>query len=216
MVRRLTETTASVRTDDRPKRKKLTAPAKDTADAENPTGGWMHVATELEHIPTAEELAVVDLRGKFPPRETPALVVYGRRLQVMSLMVSGEPDFNIIEFCGRNFSMSRTQTRLMIWQIRQSWNEDFTEQAKFARSDAVARIRRDLSSMRTAQVKDWAAINRHENLLMKLEGTAAPVQVNVFDVNAATRDALVRVIGGYSDEELRSMAVLTEGAEVNS
>ena len=215
MTRRTLEAAPAVRTSRRRPKAKSSPINKgsDNKPVQKPSGGYAHVADTPERPPTVEELASVDLKGDYPSGETPAIVVYGRRLQVMSLMVNGEPDFNIVEFCGRSFGMSRTQTKFMIGQIRKSWRDDIQSQSQYSRAEAIIRIRRDLSSMRSAPQKDWAAINRHEKLLSSLEGTSQPIKVTVTDPNEEMRNALNRVFSTISDEELRNLAAVDVDGE---
>lgn len=199
------------------KRRKKTAPKKprtgsDRKPVTKPKGGYAHKAEAGNRLPTREELEQVDLSGNYETGKTPEIVMYGRRLQVLSLMVKGEPTFNIIEFCQQAFQMSETQTRYIIHDIRTKWRGDMDEQIVFARAEAIMRLRRDLSQMRNVLKPDWASINRHEKLLAKIEGTEQPVKLNVLDGNKAARDAMAAIVGNLSDEDIETFVTL--GIEV--
>lgn len=197
------------------KAKPQTAKGTDWSVVKTPRGGYAHAARDYTlHPPTAEELAEVNLRGVYGHKQTPELVMYGRRMHVRTLMVQGESTPMIVDYCRNQFQMSETQTKHIIYALRQAWRADLDEQIAHARSEAIVRLRRDLSSMRAgaSTAKDWAAIARHENILAKIEGTYAPVKVAVHDINEVRRSALNAIMGNMTDEEMES--ILAEGFEV--
>lgn len=188
----------------------------DAVGVQQPRGGYVHAgqaAAAAQRLPTNEQIQTMDLSGEYPPGETPEAVMYGRRMVVLALMVQGEPVFNIVAVCRQQYRMSETQTRYIVADIRQRWRADMDEMVVSARAEAVMRLRRDLSTMRTMATKDrdWAAIQRHEALLSKIEGTQAPVKVTVWDVDETMREAAAGILGTMTADEIQ--AYVTEGYE---
>lgn len=193
----------------RKKKKKKAEPGSDLKLVQDPQGGYAHEG-KLEPDEAARLLSQMSdeernelLRQKYGVGQTPALVMYGRRLHVLSLMAQGEATYSIVDYCGRAFGMSETQTKYLIHEIREQWKRDIDEQTTFARVEAVTRLKKDLSELRAdGRVKNAKDIVRHEKLLAEIEGTLQPIKVSVIDANETTRDALMVILGGMSQDEL--------------
>lgn len=193
---------------------KPAAPVKgsDRKPIRKPRGGYAHKG-EVPVSPTPEQLSGVDLSVRYKAGETPEIVMYGRRMQVLSLMTRGEPPFNIISFCERAFGMSETQTRHIIYDIRAKWRSEMEEMTSSARAETIMRLRRDLSSMR-AELQDgaggkkakvgWGDIARHEKLLSSIEGTQQPVRVTVYDGSEGMRDAVAAILSTMDNEQMET------------
>jgi hypothetical protein len=176
--------------------------ASDNHDVREPQGGYAHEGKLDNPYPSAEEIKTLDLGGVYRTGETPAAIMYGRRQVVLSHMLAATPVSEIVRMCEADFGMSATMTRYIMRDIRIAWRADIEEGSAYAKQEAITRLRRDLASMRAASPKPWRDIRGHENLLAKIEGTMAPIRVNVYDVNEVMRDALAGVLGGMGADEI--------------
>lgn len=196
-------------------RKRAKQPLVDSAGfaVEQSKGGFAHDAKAAERVPTMEELKNVRLDGEYPQGQIPAAVTYGRKMHVLKLMLDGNPQFKIVQYCQTAFNMSRTQVMTMTAKIRQEWAADLRDQIMHVRDEQVMRLMNDLATMRAAPTKDWTRIRGHEQLLANIQGTIQPVRVAVLDKGSERRDAMANVLADMIDSGMDESIIDVEGEE---
>lgn len=147
-------------------------------------------------------------------RESVQQEVRERRREIQQLMLAGYTLAQLYTY-GERHGWSFAQVKNDYTHISDAWSKQSEEELQHARSQAIQRIRRDLTEMRAAvltkkgkgkkgavqEAMSFKDIATHEMLLARIEGTLRPVEVKV-DVRASSRRALIDVINGMTPEEM--------------
>jgi hypothetical protein len=155
----------------------------------------------------------LDERGLDVTAKEDKYATRARKLHILALMTQGAPPSQIVSYCRKQLGMFESDVRITIGEIREQWRRDHDEMMRYARAEAVHRIRSDLTKMRARDQSTpgyWRDIRNHEQMLAQIEGTLQPIKVQVLDVDDEMRDAMTRVLGGMDAEAMKNV-IDTEG-----
>lgn len=107
-----------------------------------------------------------------------------RREALSRLLASGMSNDSIFELMGKQvnddgspgFNMSESAVRHLIKEVYAEWSEEDAHRKPQAKSAATRRILREIMTAR--QDKAWTAVASLEKVLMHIQGTAEPIEVN--------------------------------------
>ncbi len=165
---------------------------------------------------SAEQMAAV--RASRVARRWSAEETQRQLAAVEAMMREGFPSSRIIEQLRKppptGMGLSRSRCRKLIDRIDARWREEDDSPNRRAKMRSAAE-RRLLSGIQRAKGREdpnnpgrWlerpnhSAIARYEKLLMDLQGTAAPLEVNV---SVEVRESLMLVFSQYTLEDLERM-----------
>jgi len=155
------------------------------------------------------------MRGTSGPRDAQILSateMRRRRETVASLMISGHSRDRIVAMMGRDqvpdgkggyapwFSMSEKEVDRTMAIVRAEWDEEESEQKKYAKATAVRRLLREIEEAR--ERKNYSAIANLEKVLMQVQGTSEPLQI-ASPGDGRITDALLRLIGEHDPVRVR-------------
>lgn len=124
---------------------------------------------------------------------------------VVALMQAGMHVDEIIEHTiARYPGATPEEARATYYQTLRHWDEQFEADQPRAKAEQIARLRKDLTRMRTAHNPNWSVINKHEELYSRVAGTQAPVKLAV-DVGATVRQSVLAVVASLTEAEQERM-----------
>ena len=129
-----------------------------------------------------------------------------RRAVITSMLNACEAKDKIIEECRSKFGMSADLTREHIERIKNERSDQFAADRPKYKAEQVARLQADLVKMRGMPNTPFASIARHEELLIRIVGTAEPVKIET-TVNVSVRQSLIACIEHLDNDVLDAIAV---------
>lgn len=124
-----------------------------------------------------------------------------------SLLIQGHTENAIVKHMADVFHVGRQRTRRLIQRVHAEWQKIDAETRKHERSAQIRRLKRcirDTKDPNTGKVlpKMDRANHAYEELLAKIAGTNAPIEMNV---NVQVSDALLGVINALDEDSVQSM-----------
>jgi hypothetical protein len=163
--------------------------------------------------------------GRKPRVHVPEREMRQRREAVANLLVSGYSRDRILEVMTQatvrdekgkerpGFGLTEREVDRLISNVRAEWDEETTELKRYAKDAAVRRILRHINEARNT--KAYGAIANLEKVLMLIQGTAEPLEVQV-PVDSRVTDALLRILGEKDPLLVREMIERERAIEVES
>ena len=128
-----------------------------------------------------------------------------RRKAVEALMSYGNTNADIAAAMEASFGLQYVQTQRLIKATERKWRD--SELLSTDRRKQMARSRILSDKQRAARDGAHGAVMAAEGLLMKLDGTEAPKQVEIkVDIGERTMNALARAFESLSPERMQALA----------
>jgi hypothetical protein len=147
--------------------------------------------------------------GPKPPPVVPA-EARKRREVVSKLLATGVSDDGIILVLGKKFNddgtegmnLAESTVRSLMSEVRKAWKTEDDVRAEFSKPAAV---RRHLDHIRKASRKGaYNAVAMLESNLMKIEGNASPIRVDIGgDIRLTS--AIMHVLGEFDEGKVREL-----------
>lgn len=153
---------------------------------------------------------IKNTRNRGSSKFVPEIERRKRREVVSRLLASGASNDTIYEIMGRQinedktpgFNMSEVAVRSLIQEVYKEWQEEDSERSSQNKSAAQRRILNHIT--RAKQRNAWTAVANLEKVLMHIQGTSEPIEVNLgFDVRVT--DAVHRVLAEEDPKRIREM-----------
>lgn len=128
-----------------------------------------------------------------------------RTSYIMGALNACLPIPEIITHCESTWGMSEKLIREWIGRIKGERSEQFAEDRPKYKAEQVTRLQGDLAKMRSMPNPPYAAISRHEELLVRIVGTAEPTKVET-SVTVNVRSSLMSCIQHMDDGEIDDIA----------
>jgi hypothetical protein len=106
--------------------------------------------------------------------------------------------------CERRFGTKKATTLDLVKKFRLDRADEFKEQKGKYKSEQVMRLQSDLAKMRKLKHPPWTAIARHEEMLVRIVGTAEPVKTET-NVNINVRESMLQVVQRLEDSVVDSI-----------
>lgn len=147
------------------------------------------------------------------------------REALANLMMSGYSQDRIVELMGKTgvkddkgnilpgYGLTEANTLKLMAQIRAEWDEEDAERRRYAKAMAERRILRAISEARSD--KKHTAVANLEKVLMMIQGTAEPLEVNV-PTDGRITEALLALMGEADPVRLRELIEHERAIEVES
>ena len=154
-------------------------------------------------LPTPNiELRPAEPGKKYSPAETRE-----HTQAIDQLLTQGHTENRIVQHMAETFHVGRARTRRLIERVRAEWLKTDAETRKHERSAQVRRLKRcirDCKDPNTGKVlpKMDRAVHAYEELLAKIVGTNAPIEMNL---NVQVSDALLGVINALDEDSVAAM-----------
>jgi hypothetical protein len=129
---------------------------------------------------------------------------YIRDQFILNCMNRCWPVDKIQEECLRRFNTQKDVTKSIISKIRLDRSDEFAEAKGKYKSEQVMRLQADLAKMRKANPIPWAAIARHEELLIRIVGTSEPVKTET-NINVNVRESLLQVVQNLEENVIEGI-----------
>jgi len=100
------------------------------------------------------------------------------------------------------FGMTEREVDRLIVSVRAEWDEEETEQKRYARAAAVRRLLSEINQARSE--RSYNAVANLEKVLMMVQGTAEPIEVAT-PTDGRITDALLRVLGELDPVAVREL-----------
>lgn len=174
------------------KRRKAIQAAK--AVAEKPLDDFAALVEPADELSSNRNLGIKDPR------------VYTKRRKAVEMLMSyGATNADIAVAMEENFDLQYVQTQRIIKATERKWRD--SELLSTDRRKQMARSRVLADKQRAARDGAHGAVIAAEGLLMKLDGTEAPKQIEVkVDIGERTMNALARAFEALSPERMQALS----------
>lgn len=132
-----------------------------------------------------------------------------RRKLVLGLMSNHIPDEDIVAQCDKKFGMTRAAAKRLIRECEHALHEQSKALLPVLKSKAVNRLHAHI--VKAAKDGSWNAVAALEGRLARIQGTEAPVELNV-NVEAEVRESVVALLSTLPPATVATLA--QQGAQL--
>lgn len=185
--------------------KTRSAPAK--AERKNPTKP--RVRNAPLPTPTIEVDRTPRVMGA--PKQYSKVVTAEHTAAIEQLLMQGHSELAIAKYMDETYNIGRTRVRTLSARVLDAWAKADAENRRHERSAQIRRLKkyiRECEGVIGADKRTWvrkpndSARAKYEELLMKITGTAAPLELNV---NVQVSDALMSAISNMDEDTVQGM-----------